>query len=204
MVKTTICLALLSSLFSLDVLTHRERGYEIGDLANDFRLRNVNGADFSLKDIQSAKGFILVFHCNTCPISRAYDNRIIALSSRYASRGYPLIAINPNAGVSPGDSFEKMVNQAKRKKYDFPYLADEDQEVAKAFGATVTPHVFVLRRKGPDLIVAYIGTIDDNSRNAGAVNVRYVEDAVDALLTGKKVPVAKTKAIGCGIKWRDA
>jgi hypothetical protein len=97
-----------------------------------------------------------------------------------------------------------MVSQAKRKKYDFPYLMDETQAVAKSFGATNTPHVFVLQKTGGDFKVAYIGTIDNNSRNAANASKRYVEDAVEALLSGQQVATPNTKAIGCGIKWRDA
>jgi hypothetical protein len=97
-----------------------------------------------------------------------------------------------------------MVKDARRKGYDFPYLVDETQLVAKAFGATNTPHVFVLFKNGSDLKVAYIGTIDDNARNPSDVTKKYVENAVDALLTGKPVPTTKTRAVGCGIKWKDA
>ena len=107
--------------------------------------------------------------------------------------------------VSPGDSFDEMKNRAKQKKYDFPYLFDETQEVARAFGATNTPHVFVLNKENEKTFrVVYIGAIDDNSRNASAVTKRYVEDAVDALLNEETVPTTKTKAIGCTIKWKNS
>jgi peroxiredoxin len=96
-----------------------------------------------------------------------------------------------------------MVSVAKKKNYDFPYLVDESQEVAKSFGATNTPHVFVLQNESQNFKVAYIGTIDNSSRDASAATKKYVEDAVDALLANKPVPLSKTKAIGCGIKWKD-
>jgi peroxiredoxin len=177
-------------------------GYEVGDLATDFRLKNVDGRMVSLADWKEAKGFIIIFDCNTCPYSKAYNERIIGLNSKYASKGFPVIAINPNdATASPGDSFDKMVEYARKKGYTFPYLIDETQAVTRAFGATNTPHVFVLNRY---LKVAYVGTIDDNPRNASAVTKKYVEEAVDALLAGKSVPTTKTKAIGCGIKWKNA
>lgn len=180
-------------------------GYEIGDSVADFTLKNVDGRMVSLGDYEDAKGLIVVFDCNTCPYSKAYNGRIQALSEKYGPLGYPLIAINANdAQSSPGDSFEEMVARATKNKYDFPYLLDETQEVAKTFGATNTPHVFILQRSDNDLRVRYIGTIDNNARNAKGVTKRYVEDAVEALLAGKSVPVAKTKAIGCGIKYRDA
>ena len=182
-----------------------KKGYDVGDNATDFKLKNVDGKMVSLADYGDAKGFIVVFDCNTCPYSRAYDGRIIDLSKKYAPQKFPLIAINANdPEVSSGDSFDNMVKDAKQKKYDFPYLVDETQKVAKAYGATNTPHVFVLIKNGSDLKVAYIGTIDDNARNASDVTRKYVEDAVDALLAGKQVPTTKTRAVGCGIKWRDS
>ncbi len=176
-------------------------GYEVGDKVADFKLKNVDGKMVSLADFKTAKGFIVMFDCNTCPVSKAYNERILALNKKYASQGFPVIAINPNdPSVSAGDSFEKMVDYAKKKGYDFPYLVDETQNVAKAFGATNTPHVFVLTK---DLTVAYIGSID-NSRDAGNVTKKYVEEAVDALLAGTEVPTPKTKAVGCTIKWKPA
>ncbi len=180
-------------------------GYEVGDQAMDFKLKNVDGRWVSLSDYKSAKGFIVVFDCNICPYSKAYNSRIMALNKRYSPLGFPVIAINPNdPTLSPGDSFEEMKRQASEKKYDFPYLIDETQEVIGTFGATNTPHVFVLKKAKNKLVVAYIGTIDDNSGDAAAVNKRYVEDAVEALLHNKETPLSKTKAIGCAIKWKNS
>ncbi|MBY0432539.1 MAG: thioredoxin family protein [Cyclobacteriaceae bacterium] len=182
-----------------------KNGYEVGDTAADFKLKNVDGKMVSLSDWKDAKGFIVIFDCNTCPYSKAYNERIIALNSKYASNGFPVVAINSNdASASSGDSFEKMIDYAKKKGYTFPYLVDESQSVARAFGATNTPHVFVLNRVGAELKVAYIGTIDDSPRDASGVSKRYVEEAVDALLAGKPVAQTKTKAIGCGIKWKNS
>jgi thiol-disulfide isomerase/thioredoxin len=153
----------------------------------------------SLASFKGAKGFILIFDCNTCPYSKAYNQRIIDLNEKYASKGFPVITINANEGS--GDTYEDMVRMANKKKYKFPYLYDETQAIAKAYGATNTPHVFVLNQ---NLKVSYIGAIDDNARNAASATKKYVEDAVDALIAGKSVPVTKTKAVGCGIKWKDA
>lgn len=179
-----------------------KQGFEVGDTASDFKLKNVDGKMISLADYKTAKGFIVIFDCNTCPYSKAYNQRIIDLNEKYAAKGVPVIAINANdPSRSSGDSFDEMVRIARKKGYTFPYLVDETQEVAKAYGATNTPHVFVL---SGDLKVVYIGTIDDNSRKAEAVTKRYVEDAVDALLAGKTPAVTKTKAIGCGIKWKNS
>ncbi len=176
-----------------------KNGYEVGDKATDFTLKNVDGKMVSLADFKEAKGFIVIFDCNTCPYSKAYNQRIIDLNEKYAAKGFPVITINANEGS--GDSYEEMVRIANKKKYKFAYLYDETQAIAKSFGATNTPHVFVLNRQ---LKVSYIGAIDDNARNAASATKKYVEDAVDALLAGKSVPVTKTKAMGCGIKWKDA
>jgi peroxiredoxin len=179
--------------------------YGIGDTVSDFKLKNVDGKMLSLADFKDASGVIVIFDCNTCPFSKAYNERIIELNKKYKSQNYPVIAINSNSPeVSPGDSFEEMVSISKDKKYDFPYLFDESQSVAKSFGATNTPHVFVLKREGATYKVAYIGAIDNNARNASSADKKYVEDAVDALIAGKAVPNSKTKAIGCGIKWKNA
>jgi peroxiredoxin len=176
-----------------------KKGYEVGDKATDFTLKNVDGKMVSLADFKEAKGFIVIFDCNTCPYSKAYNQRIIDLNEKYAAKGFPVITINANEGS--GDSYDEMVRIANKKKYKFPYLYDESQTIAKTYGATNTPHVFVLNQQ---LKVSYIGAIDDNARNAASATKKYVEDAVDALLAGKSVPVTKTKAMGCGIKWKDA
>jgi peroxiredoxin len=182
-----------------------KNGYEVGDTATDFKLKNVDGKMVSLSDFKSAKGFIIAFDCNTCPVSKAYNERIQSLNKKYAPQGFPLIAINPNSpDLSSGDSFDEMVRYAKKKGYDFPYLYDESQATVKAFGATNTPHMFVLTKNGDSYKVAYIGAIDDNSRDADDVKTKYVEDAVEALLAGKEVAKPKTKAVGCGVKLKNA
>jgi peroxiredoxin len=181
-------------------------GYEVGDTAMNFSLKNVDGKMVSLADYKNAKGYIVIFDCNTCPYSKAYNERIIALNKKYAPKGFPVIAVNSNdPSISPGDSFEEMKAQAQKKKYEFPYLFDESQEVARTYGATNTPHVFVLSKTSSnESKVSYIGAIDDNSRDAAAVTRKYVEEAVDALLGGNTVSNTKTKAIGCTIKWKNS
>lgn len=176
-------------------------GYTIGDRAEDFSLKNVDGKMVSLSDFKEARGFILVFTCNSCPVSVANEDRIIALDRKYKSRGYPVIAINPNnPETSPGDSYEKMKVRAREKGFTFPYLLDEGQTIYPKYGASRTPHAFVLQKEDEDFIVRYIGSIDNSARSPGAVTTRYVENAVDALLEGQSIEVASTKAIGCGIK----
>lgn len=179
-------------------------GYEVGDTVADFKLKSTNGKMVALEDYNDTKGVIVIFDCNTCPYSKAYNSRIIALNKKYVSQGFPVVAIQPNdPAKSPGDSFDEMVGYAKKNGYDFPYLFDDGQSVATKFGATNTPHAFLLKKEGAAFKVAYIGAIDDNARDASAVSKKYVEDAVDALLAGKAIATGKTKAVGCTIKWKD-
>ena len=176
-------------------------GYEIGDVATDFSLPNIDGNNVSLADYKDAKGFLVIFTCNTCPYAVAYEDRIIALDKKYKDQGVPVIAINPNnPDVQPKDSFSHMQERAEDKGFTFPYLLDEGQEVYPQYGATRTPHVFLLERTDEGNIVRYIGAIDDNYRDASAVKVKYVEDAVDAMLNGQPIETTKTRAIGCTIK----
>lgn len=180
------------------------QGYEPGDIVKNFKLKNVDGKMVSLSDYKGSKGLIVIFDCNTCPYSKAYNDRIIALNTKYSTRGFPIVTINSNdAEVSPGDSFAEMKAKAKKKNYTFPYLLDDSQQVAHAFGATNTPHAFVLTRQGDKFVVEYRGAIDNNSRDGSRADKKYVENAVDALLTGGAVTVRKTKAVGCGIWWKE-
>lgn len=176
-------------------------GYKIGDIATDFNLKNVDNKKVSLKDMKEAKGYIVVFTCNHCPYAVAYEDRIIALDKKYKKLGYPVVAINPNnPEKQKDDSFPKMQERAKEKKFSFPYLLDEGQKIYPQYGATKTPHVYVLQKTAKGNVVKYIGAIDDNYEDAAAVKQKYVENAVDALVKGKEVTVKETKAIGCSIK----
>ena len=180
-------------------------GYKIGDTARDFSLKNIDGKMVSMKDMKNAEGFIVVFTCNHCPFAKAYEQRIIDLDKKYKSKNYPVIAINPNdASIVPEDSYDNMVKNAAKKDFTFPYVYDESQEIATAYGATRTPHVFVLQKKNDKLVVSYIGAIDNNTDDAEKADKKYVEEAVDALIAKKNVTTAETKAIGCGIKWKKA
>ena len=178
-----------------------QNGYDIGALAADFNLENIDGSFVSLSDFNESKGFIVVFTCNTCPYAVAYEDRIEALNKKYAKKGYPVIAIMPNnTEIKPGDSLDAMKKRANKKGFTFPYLIDREQAVFPQYGATKTPHVYVLQKNNEMLTVRYIGAIDDNYKEANKVVLKYVEDAVDALLMNRKVPVSKTRAIGCSIK----
>lgn len=202
--KLTALLFGLAISFSAVAGPGEGHGYHVGDKATDFKLKNIDGKMVSLADYKDAKGFIVVFTCNECPYAKAYEQRIIDLDKKYASQGYPVIAINPNDPKKvPGDGFDEMKARAKDKGYTFPYLVDETQEITKAYGATRTPHVYLLAKKDKDLRVEYIGAIDDNSRSAEDAEEFYVEDAISALKAGKEVSVKNTKAIGCTIKWKS-
>ena len=194
----SLCFVLLLSGFIFRPATD---GYKVGDKAADFKLKNIDGKIVSLATNKAAKGYIVVFTCNTCPYAKAYESRIVDLNTKYAPQGYPVVAINPNdPAVAPGDSYAAM----QTKKYAFPYLVDESQQVAKTYGATRTPHLYVLTRKGADFVVSYIGAIDDNSEDAKLVKTKYVENAMTEILAGKPASTNATKAIGCTIKWRRA
>ncbi|QEC52979.1 peroxiredoxin [Anseongella ginsenosidimutans] len=180
-------------------------GYAIGDKAVSFSLKNVDGRMVSLDDYDSAKGYVIIFTCNTCPYSRAYESRIKQLHEKYASGGFPVLAINPNdPEVSGGDAFDEMKQRAGAEGFEFPYLYDENQEVSKIYGPLRTPHVFLLEKTAEGNIVRYVGAIDNDTENANPDKVRYVEEAISAILKGSKPDPASTKAIGCGVKWQES
>jgi peroxiredoxin len=201
-----IIIGFLIVLFTTPLMNvNKNAGYDIGDYATDFSLKNVDGNMVSMADYQDAEGFILSFTCNTCPYSIMYEQRIIDLDKKYAPKGYPVIAINPNdPKQAPGDSFDKMVERSKEKSYPFPYLYDESQEVTEKFGATNTPHMYILKKENNKYRVTYIGTIDNNPKSPENVTTNYIDEAMEAILSGQNVPVSKTKAIGCTIKWKPA
>ncbi len=176
-------------------------GYDIGDVATDFSLKNVDDSMISLSDYVDAKGFLVIFTCNTCPYAVAYEDRINALDAKYKSQGVPVIAIMPNnPAVKPGDSFAEMKVRAQEKGFTFPYLFDEGQQVYPQYGATRTPHVYLLEKTDNGNVVRYIGAIDDNYQDAAQVEEKFAENAVDAMLAGEEIEVTTTKAIGCSIK----
>lgn len=173
-------------------------GYQPGDKATDFKLKSVDGKMYSMSDYKNAKGFIVVFTCNHCPFAVKYEDRVIALAKKYESKGYILLAINPNdPAAQPADSYDLMKVRAKEKGFTFPYLFDEGQKIYPQYGATKTPHVFLLDK---NLIVQYIGAIDDNVEDASAVKEKYLENAIAALESNSTPSPQTTKAIGCSIK----
>ena len=183
-------------------------GIGVGDKAPNFNLKNIDGKDYSFDNITDAKGnrpkgFIVVFTCNTCPYAQANEQRLINLHNTYASKGYPVVAIQPNdPALQPGDSFEAMKKNAKEKGFPFLYLFDDGQEVFPKYGATKTPEVFLV---DANLVVRYHGAIDDSPRDADRVAEKFVEKAIEAIEAGKDPATKTTKAVGCGIKsaWKS-
>lgn len=178
--------------------------YKIGDKVQDFRLKNVDGKMVSLADYKDAKGFIVIFSCNHCPVVHKYESRMKALHAAYESKGFPVVAINPNdEKISPGDSYPEMQKRYKAQGYKFAYLWDQTQEVARRFGAERTPHIYILTKESDGLKLAYIGAIDNNADNAAKADKQYVKDAIDSLLKDRDLTVSETRAVGCTIKWRN-
>ncbi len=197
----TLMILMFALLFSANI--YAQSGYKVGDQATGFSLKNVDGSMVSLADFNSSKGVIVIFTCNHCPFAKAYENRIIELHKAYAAKGVPVVAINPNdPKEAPDDSFDEMKKRSKEKSFPFKYIFDETQATAKAFGATRTPHVYLLKNDGGKFHVTYIGAIDDNHSDAANVKEKYLEDAVNALLKNSKPTTETTKAIGCSIKWK--
>ncbi len=197
--KRPVCIPILLASFLLFLnATNDPSSYAIGDKAEDFRLKNVDGRMISLADFPDAKGYIIVFTCNHCPYAQIYEQRIINLHKKFNPKGFPVIAINPNdAEIVPDDSFDEMVRRAATKRYPFVYLYDAEQKVYPKFGANRTPHVFVLNK---EKVVRYIGAIDDNPETPSAVRKKYVENAVEAVLRDERPSPDLTRAIGCPIK----
>lgn len=197
----TFGLIMILGLLSFSSIKNSNSGYQVGDEATDFKLKNIDGKMVSLSDYQSAKGFIVIFTCNHCPYAKKYEDRIIALDKMFKNKGYPVIAINPNdATVQPQDGFAEMQTRAKEKGFTFPYLVDEGQKIYPIYGATKTPHVYILKRENGKNIVKYIGAIDNNYENPNDVSEFYAQDAVNQLLKNEAVKTEKTVAIGCTIK----
>lgn len=189
-------------LFLFALTAHAQKGYQVGNTVAPFELKNVDGKTLSLQDYTAdQKGAIVIFTCNHCPYAKAYEKRIIELDNTMRPKGFPVIAVNPNTQTVEADSYAAMQKVAEVKNYPFPYLADDDQGIARRFGAKKTPHVYVLERDGDDLNVAFIGTIDNNARNAEQADKHYVQDAINNLLDGKVVNPKEVPAVGCTIKW---
>ncbi len=173
---------------------------KIGDQAVGFDLPGVDGKRHALADYADKEAVVVIFTCNHCPYAQAWEDRLIQIQADYGPKGVQLIAINANDAVKyPADSFPMMKERAAAKGFNFPYLHDESQMVARAYGATRTPEVFVFDRKRA---LCYQGTVDDNYEDPAAVKKPYLRQALDAVLAGRAAPIAETAPVGCTIKWK--
>lgn len=173
---------------------------KIGELAPEFRLQGIDGNMHSLEDFKEKKIVIVMFSCNHCPTVKAYEDRFVELQRDYKDKGVALVAINSNDDKKyPEDSFKNMKVRAKEKGFNFPYLRDETQNVARSYGAERTPEVFVFDKKRT---LGYHGRIDDNVYEPDKVQQRYLRDALDAILKEKKVQIQDTEPVGCTVKWK--
>lgn len=173
------------------------RKLDIGDAAPDWeKLPGTDGKDHGFQDYKDAKALVIAFTCNHCPVANSYEERFKAFVKDYQPKGVEFVAIS--VSHEPSDSLDKMKERARQRGYNFHYLQDLSQKSAAEYGATVTPHIFVLdgQRK-----VVYMGAFDDNWQNADAVDEPYVRRAVDAVLAGKKPEVAESRQVGCGIAY---
>ncbi|PTT02010.1 thioredoxin family protein [Flavobacterium sp. HMWF030] len=197
--KKIILLLVLA--FSAFIAQAQTATLKAGDTAPDFKLKNVNNKEVSFASFPKAKGFIVVFTCNTCPYAVGYEQRIIDLDKKFSSQGYPVIAINPNdPEASKADAFDKMQDLAKQKKYPFPYLFDAGQKVTDAYGAKHTPHIFIVSKTSKGNVIEYVGAIDNDPEGTKAEKIKYAEDAIAALKSNQKPAVTQTKEIGCSVK----
>lgn len=173
----------------------------LADSAPGFSLKGTDNRTFSLDSFKDKKLLLIIFSCNHCPYVRAYENRIIALQNDYSEKGLQIVAINSNdSSRYPEDSFDEMVKRSSEIGFNFPYLHDENQETALAFGASHTPELFLFNEERK---LVYIGKIDDNWQEPEKVRSRYLRNAIDEVLAGKEISVPETFAIGCTIKWKQ-
>jgi peroxiredoxin len=172
-----------------------------GDPAPPFALPGTDGKTYRLVDCAGDPLLLVVFWCNHCPYVQAWEGRMIELGHRYGPKGVRTLLINSNdARAYPEDSFESMARRAREKRYPFPYLHDESQEVARAYGALVTPHPMLF---GPDRRLLFQGRIDNDHQHAERVTEKYLERALDQALAGQPVRPAELPVAGCTVKWRD-
>ncbi len=177
------------------------KGMAVGTPAPPFSLPGTDGKTYSLAEFADAKALVVVYTCNHCPYAKASEDRLVRLQADYADRGVRLVAINPNDDRGyPEDSFDAMVKRAKERRFNFPYLRDETQEVARAYDATCTPDVFVF---GPDRRLVYNGRIDDSWKDESKITRRDLRDVIDAVLADRAPALPEVVPwMGCSIKWR--
>jgi len=182
-----------------------------GAQAPDFNLPGVDGKNYTLADFADAEVLVVIFTSNHCPTAQAYEERMKKLTADYKNKGVAVVAVSSNdpcalridelAWTDVGDTLEDMKIRAKERGFNFPYLYDGDtQEVAQAYGPVTTPHTFIFDKERK---LCYIGRIDSSEWREKPDAKQDARDAIDAILAGKEVPVARTRTFGCSIKWSD-
>lgn len=202
MIKNTLTAIVSTLLLAIGVIAAHAAPLPVGSPLVEFNLKNIDESMVSAGDFADKTALVVVFSCNHCPYAIAYQDRLIALQNEYGPKGVQFVLINPNdPKKQPQDSFENMVKRAAEKKYPFPYIYDATQAIAKAYGATRTPEVYLF---GPDRKLIYQGRIDDNTEEK-QVKTRDLKNALDLLLAGTpdKIAPKATKAFGCTIKWKE-
>jgi peroxiredoxin len=190
------CTALVAAYSGSAEAAKFNRKVDIGQPAPKFvGLAGIDGKSHSLDDYKSAKVIVIAFTCNLCPVSQMYEDRFIRFAKAQKKRGVVFIAIS--SSLLPPDGLDKMRERAAQKGFEFPYLSDATQQIGKAYGATVTPQLFVLDRERN---IAYMGKFDDDIEPE-KVQRSYVREAVHALLEGKSPDPSETQAKGCGIEY---
>lgn len=176
-------------------------GDSLPESVANVKMKGVDGKEVTLKELMGPKGLLVIFSCNHCPWVKAWQARMVALGNEYSQKGVGVVAVNSNDVTAyPDDDMEHMIAQAKEHGYRFPYVMDATSDVARAFGATRTPEAFLFDAQGK---LVYHGAIDDNAEKPQEVKKTYLADALAAVVAGKPVPVAETKALGCSIKFRQ-
>lgn len=172
---------------------------KIGLRAPNFNLMATDGRTYSLNSFADKKALIVIFSCNHCPYVQAYEERIMEIQKGYA-KDLQVVAINSNEDVNyPEDSFDMMKERAAIRGFNFPYLRDDTQSIAKAYGATHTPEIFLFDQERK---LVFHGKIDDNWQEPQNVKSKYLRNALDELLSGRQISVPETFTIGCTIKWK--
>jgi len=191
---TLIFMLICSSLFSKEL--------ELGSTLpmGDHRLIDISGNYLSLNEARDKNGLLVIFSCNTCPWVLRWEDRYVSLAKQYTPKGIGVIAVNSNENnFDSVDNLDEMRKHAKENNYNFPYVQDFGSRLAREFGATRTPHIFLFNG---DNSLVYRGAIDDNAKDARKVDEPFLANAIDAMLVGKPIAVASTKALGCGIKFK--
>lgn len=164
------------------------------------KMKNVDGKTLSIAEIAGKAGTLVVFTCNHCPFAKGWEQRIAGLGNGYAKRGVGVVLVNANDPTAyEEDGYGEMQARAKKLALEVPYVVDATSEVARAFGASVTPEAFLFDRRGK---LVYHGAIDDNHKDPSKVEKRYLEEALEAVVSGKGPSTSESKSIGCGIKFR--